>query len=40
VRLDEGVSCSSVALKFSIETFFGLEGQLGLVREGRERERM
>jgi hypothetical protein len=45
MRLDEGVSCSFVALKLSIEKFFGLERLLGLVGRGRgermiERENM
>jgi hypothetical protein len=38
VRLDGGVSCSSVSLELSMERFFGLSIQLGLVREWKERE--
>jgi hypothetical protein len=39
VKLDEGVLCSFVALKLSKERYFGLERQLGLVQERKERER-
>jgi hypothetical protein len=42
VRLDEGVSCSSIALKLSMERFFGWKDNLdscGRGRRERERER-